>query len=298
MRIVTRADFDSVVCAVLLYEALDIREPVEWVEPSEIQRGLADIREGDIVANLPYHEGCSMWFDHHYTNRIDTPFEGAFEIAPSAAGIIFKYYRDRFRRDYTELARETDRIDSADLTLDEVLHPENYPYILLSMTISSSNQSDKPYWDRLIDLLRKADISEVMEDSEVRKRCELVIEQNKKFKVLLEEHTRLEKHVAVTDFRSFQEAPTGNRFLVYSLFPESVVNMKIRYDNEDREKVIVGVGHSIFNQNCHVNVGLMLSDFEGGGHRGAGACHFHKSKADEYIAKIFDILLKNESNEP
>ncbi len=298
MRIVTRADFDSVVCAVLLYEALDIRKPVEWVEPSEMQRGLADIREGDIVANLPYHEGCSMWFDHHYTNRIDTPFEGAFEIAPSAAGIIFKYYRGRFRRDYTELARETDRIDSADLTLDEVLHPENYPYILLSMTISSSNQSDKPYWDRLIDLLRKADISEVMEDSEVRKRCELVIEQNKKFKVLLEEHTRLEKHVAVTDFRSFQEAPTGNRFLVYSLFPESVVNMKIRYDNEDREKVIVGVGHSIFNRNCHVNVGLMLSDFEGGGHRGAGACHFHKSRADEYIAKIIDILSENQSNEP
>ena len=298
MRIVTRADFDSVVCAVLLYEALDIREPVEWVEPSEIQRGLADIREGDIVANLPYHKGCSMWFDHHYTNRIDTPFEGAFEIAPSAAGIIFKYYQDRFSRDYTELVRETDRIDSADLTLDEVRHPENYPYILLSMTISSSKRSDKPYWERLIDRLRKSDIHEVLEDPEVRKRCELVIEQNKKFKVLLEKHTRVEKHVAITDFRSFQEAPSGNRFLVYSLFPESVVSVKIRYDNEDREKVIVGVGHSIFNQNCHVNVGLMLSDFEGGGHRGAGACHFHENKADEYIAKIIDTLLKNESNEP
>jgi len=297
MRIVTRADFDSVVCAVLLYEALDIKEPVEWIEPSEIQKGLADIREGDIIANLPYHPNCSMWFDHHYTNQIHTPFEGAFEIAPSAAGVVFNYYKDKFQRDYTELVRETDKIDSADLSLDEVIHPENYPYILLSMTISSRNRSDIPYWNRLIGLLRKSDIDRVLEDPEVKKQCQAVIEQNRKYKTYLKEHTQLRGHVSVTDFRSSEEAPTGNRFLVYSLFPESIVNVRIRFDSEDPDKAIIGVGHSILNPKCNVNVGLMLSQFEGGGHAGAGACKFDADKADDYLAGILDILLKNEGNE-
>ena len=91
MRIVTRPDFDGVVCAVLLSDALKIKEAVKWVEPNAVQRGLVEIRKGDIIANLPYHDRCTLWFDHHYTNRIYRSFNGAFEIAPSAAGIIFKY---------------------------------------------------------------------------------------------------------------------------------------------------------------------------------------------------------------
>ena len=89
MRIVTRPDFDGIVCAVLLFEALDIKDPVIWVEPSHVQKGLVDIQNEDIIANLPYDERCALWFDHHYTNQINTPFKGAFKIAPSAAGIIF-----------------------------------------------------------------------------------------------------------------------------------------------------------------------------------------------------------------
>jgi oligoribonuclease NrnB/cAMP/cGMP phosphodiesterase (DHH superfamily) len=298
MRIVTRADFDSIVCAALLYEALDIQERIYWVEPNEMQRGLADVREGDIIANLPYHENCSLWFDHHYTNRIDKPFEGSFKIAPSAAGVVFDYYKDKFKRDYSELIRETDRIDSADLSMEEVLHPENNPYILLSMTISSHRKSDKPYWSKLIDLLRRAEIGEVMKEPEVKERCRAVIEQNKTYKDVLKANTRLERHVSVTDFRSFKDAaPVGNRFLVYSLFPDAVVNVRTRYDSEEPEKVIIGVGHSIFNPNCNVNVGLMLSEFEGGGHRGAGACKIHVSKAEDYLQRIIGILLKNKPNE-
>ena len=297
MRIVTRADFDSVVCSVLLYEALDIKAPVKWVEPHEMQKGQADVQEGDIIANLPYNENCSMWFDHHYTNQVDKPFEGDFKIVPSAARVIFEYYKDKFQRDYSTLVRQTDKIDSADLTQEEVLHPENFPYILLSMTISSRDRSDSPYWDKLVDLLRKHEFDSVLGDPEVRDRCKAVIEQNRKYKTFLEEYSRAEAHVSVTDFRPLEDAPSGNRFLIYSLFPESVVNVKIRYDSENPETVIVGVGHSIFNPHCNVNAGLMLSEFEGGGHRGAGACNFHIRKADDYIPKIIDILLKNESNE-
>jgi nanoRNase/pAp phosphatase (c-di-AMP/oligoRNAs hydrolase) len=295
MRIIARPDFDGVVCASLLYEAEDIEGPVKWVEPNEIQKGLADVREGDIIANLPYDERCSLWFDHHHSNKVDKPFKGVHKIAPSAAGVIYEYYKDRFQKDYSELIKATDKIDSADLSMDEVLHPEKYPYVLLSMTVLGRDEVDENYWNHLVEYLRKYDIDEVMNFPEVEKRCRSIVAQNKIFKDILQQHTTLIQHVSVTDFRSFDKTPTGNRFLVYSLFPEAIVSVKIRHPDISKEKVSVSVGHSIFNRKCKVNVGHMLSKFEGGGHRGAGSCTFHASRAEEYIANILDILLKNEA---
>ena len=170
MRIVTRADFDSVVCAVLLRDAIGISRPVKWVEPHEIQQKQTDIKAGDIVANLPYHENSDLWFDHHYSNRINVPFEGLYRIAPSAAGLVFEYYRDQLNRDFSELVAQTDKIDAAELSLEEIKFPENHPYILLSMTIVSHIKDDEPYWNRLVDLLQHADITAVMEDPQVKKK--------------------------------------------------------------------------------------------------------------------------------
>ncbi len=297
MRIVTRPDFDGLVCAVLLFEKEKITESVKWVEPHEIQQGLVEIKEGDIIANLPYDNRCSMWFDHHYSNKIEKPFLGSFMIAPSAAGVVFSYYGGKFKKDYSELVKETDKIDSAQLSMDEVLYPEKYPCVLLSMTISNRSLSDELYWNKLIHLFRDIDISGVMSDADVKRRCEKVIENNKAYKTVLIENTVLNKHVAVTDLRLFDDAPDGNRFLAYSLYPESVVSVKIRYDDTAKEKIAVSVGHSIFHPGCKVNVGKMLKKFGGGGHRGAGACRFPAEKADDYIPKIISILLKNEANE-
>ncbi len=297
MRIVTRADFDGIVCAALLYEAETITQQIKWVEPNDMQKGGVDVHAGDIIANLPYHPGCALWFDHHYTNQIQTPFEGLFRIAPSAAGLVYEYYKDRFSRNFDELISETDRIDSADLSADQVLYPEKYPYILLSMTISSSEKADEPYWNMLVDLIRRHEISRILQEPEVRGRLQKVTEQNKKFKTILEKITTVNAHVSLTDFRSFEKTPVGNRFLVYSLFPETVVNIRIRNDAEDKDKVIIGVGHSIFNRNCNVNVGLMLSRFGGGGHRGAGSCTVPAVDADAVTSEILDTLLKNQSGE-
>ena len=297
MRIVTRPDFDGVVCAVLLYEALDINEPVFWVEPNDLQKGRVEIRDGDVIANLPFHENCQLWFDHHYTNRTDQSFEGAFKIAPSAAGIVFEYFKDRFDRDYSELVRATDKIDAADLTLDEVLHPENNDYILLSMTILNGDEPELSYWNRLVDLLRKNEIQKVLADPQVKQRCLAVVDQNEKYHEYLKANTRLERHVSITDFRGLNKTPVGNRFLVYSLYPESTVHMRIRFEDQRKQMVVINVGHSIFNRHCNVNIGLILAEFGGGGHRGAGSTRFPASKADDYISRIIDILLKNENNE-
>lgn len=298
MRIVTRPDFDGVVCAVLIKDVETITAPIKWVEPSDMQKGLVEITPIDIVANLPYGDGCAMWFDHHFTNPVDRPFKGLFRIAPSAAGLVHTYYRDRLSRDFTEIVRHTDRIDSADLTEDEVRRPEHYPYMLLSMTISGRPLQDEYYWNRLVDLFGRHDIDAVMADPEVLNRCRQVIEENKDFEGILTRHTRLEGCVSVTDLRDFDIAPRGNRFLIYALYPQSKVSVKIRYEGPERNRIILSVGHSIFNPGCRVNAGLLLSKFEGGGHRGAASCTFDPRKASDYIPQILDILKKNEPNEP
>lgn len=297
MRIVTRPDFDGVVCAVLLADALGIQEPVRWVEPNALQRGQVEIRAGDIIANLPYDDKCALWFDHHYTNQVDHPFKGAFQIAPSAAGIIFEFYRDRFQHDFSELVTAADKIDSAALTMDEVCYPEKHADVLLSMTVSDGDYPNEFYWNRLVDLLGKYDLGQVMKDAEIKRRCRDVVQRNEQYAVHLKANTRLEKHVAITDFRHLETTPTGNRFLAYALFPESFVNVRIRYEDKNRELMAVSVGHSIFNPHCKVNAGLLLAGFGGGGHFGAASARFPATKAEEYIPQIIELLLKNESNE-
>ena len=297
MRIVTRPDFDGIVCAVLLFEALDIKEPVLWVEPNHVQTGWVKIQSGDVLANLPYSEKCALWFDHHFTNQINRPFKGAFRIAPSAAGIIFEYYQSSLKRDYSELVQAADRIDAANLTLDEVLHPEKYPYVLLSLTISNEGPPNEPYWNKLVELFGRYDIHQVLKNEEVKLHCQNVVVQNERYVDFLEKYTRLERQVSITDFRSLDQPPAGNRFLVYSLFPESAVNVRIRYEDPKKDVVVVNVGHSIFNPRCNVNVGLLLAEFDGGGHRGAGSARLSADRSGEAIRRIIDCLVTNENNE-
>lgn len=297
MRIITRPDFDGVVCAALLGEVHSITQPILWVEPNDMQCGRVAVGNRDIIANLPYHPDCALWFDHHYTNKPDKPFEGAYDLAPSAAGLVYKYYRNRFRREYGELITATDKIDAADLTMDEVTYPEKHPYVLVSMTVSGRDPGDEPYWNRLVDLIRRQPIESVMEDAEVSRRCQAAVAQNRSFKALLTAHTRMEGHVSVSDFRPLGRDPRGNRFLVYSLFPEAIVSVKVRHDPQDSHRVIIGVGHSIFNRRCEVNVGLLLSRYSGGGHRGAGSCTVSAENADRCLAEIVAALKENRPNE-
>jgi hypothetical protein len=248
MRIVTRPDFDGIVCAVLLQAVETIDAPTCWIEPSLIQTGAAPIRPGDILANLPYDPRCTLWFDHHVSNRIQTLYRGAWRIAPSAAGLIYEFYRDRFVIDFGELVRQADKIDAAELTREEVLFPERHPFILLSMTISGRRIEDEPYWNHLVALLSRTPSESALEDPQVVARCQRVIEENRRYGQLLRTHTELRRHVAITDLRSYEDAPEGNRFLTYALFPQCSVHIRLRHDPTDRGRISVSVGHSIFNR--------------------------------------------------
>ena len=299
MRIVTRPDFDGIVCAVLLREAENIDRDILWTEPDEIQKGQVNIFKDDIMANLPWSPDCGLWFDHHISNKPDKDFQGAFEIAPSAAGVIYKYYKERHRlnSNFDELVLNTDIIDAADLNIDQVRYPENYPYILLSMTIRNQEYEDIPYWNKLIDLLMKTDIDHVIADPEVKKRCHNVIKENTAFERHLSTHTKIINKTSITDFRPLDIVPEGNRFLTYSLFPETIASVKLRFgsskNQSGRKNVQLSIGHSIFKKQCNVNIGNLLARYGGGGHAGAGGCTLDAETADKTIEEILEIMFQN-----
>ncbi len=298
MRIVTRPDFDGIVCAVLLQQTENIDADIYWVEPSEIQAKKADILKNDIIANLPYSPDCALWFDHHISNKPAKGFKGAFDIAPSAAGVIYKYYKEKGKLDnrYDELVINTDIIDAADLNQDQVKYPEKYPYIILSMTIKNQDKKDLPYWNKLVDLLTRTKIETILQDPEIKSRCNKVIEENAAFGKHLTAHTKIIDNISITDFRSLETIPGGNRFLTYSLFPKSIASVKIRYDGPERKHVLLSIGHSIFNKLCNVNIGNLLTHYGGGGHAGAGGCMLDARTADKTIKEILEIMLQNKKD--
>jgi oligoribonuclease NrnB/cAMP/cGMP phosphodiesterase (DHH superfamily) len=298
-RIVTRPDFDGIVCAVLLQEALNIQLDIYWVEPNEIQSGIAHILPGDVLANLPYARGCSLWFDHHISNKPSTPVDGAFEVAPSAARVVYKYFLNTNQLDdrYDELIFHTDIIDAALLNQDQVQYPEKYPYILLSMSIKNQDYQDMDYWNLLVALLKKTPVDDILKHDQVKKRCDQVVAENSQWENYLRNFTRIEQKISITDFRSLDNVPNGNRFLTYSIFPQSIASVKIRHSGQNKELVQISIGQSIFNRQCHVNIGKLLSRYGGGGHAGAGGCTIRAEDADQIIKEIIQIMADNRPSE-
>jgi hypothetical protein len=293
-RIITRPDFDGVVCAVLLKEVFGNTAPIVWTQPSEVQRGAFTVTAHDIVANLPLSGDVELWFDHHVSNQTDHPYEGIFRIAPSAAGLVYEYFKDKLHPRFDELVHQADKIDSAQLTLDEILHPENYPYVLLSMTVFTRQDSDYSYCDLLVERLFKDTISDLLNHPIVRQRCDTAVANNKLYETLLKQYTSVTSKVSISDFRNLASIPDGNRFLVYCLFPEAVVNAKLYCD---APYVVVKLGHSIVNRGCNVNLGRLLSNYDGGGHKGAGACRLAPDQADMHIRDIINTLIENRPDE-
>jgi hypothetical protein len=293
-RIISRPDFDGVVCAVLLKEALGQNLPVRWAQPNEMQNGQVQVLPDDIIANLPIYGECALWFDHHISNEIKRPYKGLYRVAPSAAGLVYEYFNAALGSRFDALVANTDKIDDAQLNLDEILHPERYPYILVSMTLSAGPSDGQGFCDHLVDLLRALSIEQVLADPLVKQRCERVIAENRAYETYLKQHTLVKDSVSITDFRKLDPVPNGNRFLVYSLFPDTVVNMKIY---NEKNKTVIKLGHSIVNRNCRVNVGCLLTNYGGGGHRGAGACRLDNAHADGKISEILGILIENKNVE-
>jgi oligoribonuclease NrnB/cAMP/cGMP phosphodiesterase (DHH superfamily) len=64
MRLITRSDFDGLVCA-MLFKKMKMIDEMKFVHPKDMQDGVVEVTANDIIANLPFVEGCGLWFDHH-----------------------------------------------------------------------------------------------------------------------------------------------------------------------------------------------------------------------------------------
>lgn len=300
MRLVTRGDLDGLTSAVII----TMKEPIDdilLVHPQEITDKTVDIRPDDILANLPYHPACGMWFDHHLlTDSNEKPpaeFKGRYRVAPSAARLVYEYYleKDPDDPDLLRLARlvdETDRLDAALLTPDDVENPRDY--ILLGYTIDGRTGlgSFDDYFQHLIDWLKTMSIQEVLQQPEVRERVQRIRADVADFKTLISKNSFQINNVVVTDLREIERLPAGNRFLVYSLFPEANVSLRVHWGPR-HDSVVAAVGHSIFNRTCKTSVGELMSRFGGGGHRGAGTCILPLERAADAIDEILFELQAN-----
>jgi hypothetical protein len=300
MRLITRGDLDGLTSAVIL----TLAEPIEsilLVHPQDITDKRVDVTANDVLANVPYDPRCGMWFDHHLlTDSNEKPpvaFQGRYGLAPSAARLVYDYYLERNPGDprllrLAELVAETDRLDAAQLTPDDVETPRDY--ILLGYTIDSRTGLGgfEDYFLRLVEWLKTMSIGEVLAQPEVAERVERIFREQAEFRLLLQRNSFLLNNVVVTDLREIERLPAGNRFLVYSLFPQANVSLRVHW-GPAHHSVIAAVGHSIFNRTCKTSVGELMSRFGGGGHRGAGTCVLPVDKAAEAIDEILFELQSN-----
>jgi hypothetical protein len=300
LRLVTRGDLDGLTSAVII----TLKEPVErivLVHPQEITDKSFEVREGDILANVPYHPNSTMWFDHHLlTASNETPppnFKGRYGLAPSAARLVFDYYTEKYPDDadlrkFERLVEETDRLDSAQLTKQDVESPQGF--ILLGYTIDSrTGLGDfEKYFTTLVEWLKTKSIEQILQEPMVRERVERIRSEQADFKRIIKRNSFTLNNVVITDLREIEQLPAGNRFLVYSLFPEANVSLRVHW-GPSHNTVVAAVGHSIFNRTCKTSVGELMSKFGGGGHRGAGTCILPLDRAADAIDEILFELQAN-----
>jgi len=300
MRLVTRGDLDGLTSAVII----TLKEPIDeiaLIHPQDITDKKVAIRPDDILSNVPYDPRCGLWFDHHLlTDSNEKPpanFKGRYRVAPSAARLVYEYYMEKNPKDpdlmrLSKLVDETDRLDAAQLTPDDVENPRDY--ILLGYTIDSRTGlgSFEQYFHKLVKWLQTMSIREVLEQPEVKERVQRIRNEQEDFRRLLQRNSFQLHNVVITDLREIDRLPAGNRFLIYTLFPETNVSLRVHW-GPAHQSVIAAVGHSIFNRTCKTSVGELMSRYGGGGHRGAGTCVLPIDSAAEAIDEILFELQSN-----
>ena len=291
MRLVTRADMDGLTCAVLITTCEQI-EDIVLVHPQDITDKRFSVSGKDILANLPYAPGCGKWFDHHLlTASNELPpehFDGRYGLAASAARNAYDYYQPQYPavQDYAALVAETDRLDAAQLTIEDVTSPHGYILLGLTLDPRTGLGAYQDYFHLLLNELRaKREVDLILARPEVLDRVERMCAQDARFREATLAHSRLDGNVIVTDFRGVAPTPIGNRFLVYTLYPGANVSLRA-HAGPRPDTVAVAVGHAIFNRTSRTNVGFLMSRYGGGGHRGAGTCLVPASRADELIAEM------------
>ncbi|MDR0839731.1 MAG: exopolyphosphatase [Oscillospiraceae bacterium] len=295
MRLLTRSDFDGLACGALLKEA-GIVDSFKFVHPKDIQDGLVTATENDVLTNIPYIPGCGIWFDHHIseTERIgDIAAPGDRRATPSCARIVFDYYggAEKFPN-LVEMVENVDRVDSANLTADEIQNPTGW--VLLGFIMDPRTGlgrfrdfrvSNYELMEMLLDECRRKSINEILEIPDVKERAELYKEQNDLFAEMVRKYSKAYGNCLVTDLRGVETVYTGNRFLPYSMFPEQNISLWV-VDGRGKMNCPIAAGHSIINRTSKTKIGSLMLKYGGGGHDKAGTCQVEYDNADAVIAEL------------
>lgn len=302
MRLVTRSDFDGLICGMLLMEA-EVIDSWVFVHPKDLQDGLFTPTPDDVLANVPYVPGCGMWFDHHVTeaDRIgwNQAVGGESREALSAARIIYEYYGGSSRfKDYEEMITAVDKVDSGNLTREEILNPSGW--ILLGFLSDPRTGlgrfrdftiSNYQLMEDLIVYCRHKSIEEILAMPDVKERTELYNEQTAKFREMVSHYTKVDENVIITDLRDVSPIWTGNRFYIYSMYPDQNVSVWI-VDGRLKQNISIACGYSILNRSCDVHIGKLMLANGGGGHKMVGTCQVPYDEGDRVIASIVAALKK------
>lgn len=303
MRLLTRSDFDGLACGTLLKE-VGIIDSWKFVHPKDIQDGVIDVTDNDVLANIPYVEGCNMWFDHHSSEseRLGKgiTFKGESRLAPSAARIIYEYYGGKEKHPHFDyMIKCVDKVDSGDLEINDIMYPEGW--ILLGFIMDPRTGlgrfrnftiSNYELMEMLIDACRTMNIDEILALPDVAQRVEVYKEQNDLFKQMILKYSKIDGNVIVTDLRGVDTIYTGNRFLVYSLYPAQNVSMWV-VDGRGKQNCPIAVGHSILNRTSKTDIGNLLLEYGGGGHRQVGTCQVAYAEADRVVYELKTRLKSN-----
>jgi nanoRNase/pAp phosphatase (c-di-AMP/oligoRNAs hydrolase) len=300
-RLVTRSDFDGLVCAVLL-KALDLVDDIAFVHPKDVQDGVVAIGPGDITTNLPYSPHAHLVFDHHLSETLRNvriaPNHVIDPKAPSAARVVYDYYggRERFPNVSEELMQAVDQADSAQYSLEEILHPGGWT--LLNFLMDSRTGlgrfrdfriSNYQLMMQLIDECSRRGVEEILQLPDVAERVELYHAQSELFVEQLRRRTSVRGTVAVVDLRPEETIHAGNRFMVYALYPDCSVSAHVLWGKQ-RQNTVIAVGKSILNRSSGADIGALMLSYGGGGHANAGTCQVPHDQADRAVDEIVDHL--------
>jgi nanoRNase/pAp phosphatase (c-di-AMP/oligoRNAs hydrolase) len=291
-------DFDGLACGALLVH-LGLVDEWEFVHPKDIQDGVINATGNDILANIPYIKGCNLWFDHHSSEseRLGTKtyFEGVSRKAPSCARVIYDYYGgDEKLGRFAEMIRYVDKVDSGNLSIQEIRHPHGW--VLLGFLFDPRTGlgrfrdftiNNYDLMKELAPMLAEKDIDEILDLPDVQERIEVYKEQHDLFYEMIKKYAKPIGNAIYADLRNVDPIYAGNRFLIYTLFPEQNISVWV-VDGVYKANVAITVGYSIINRTATVDVGSLMLHYGGGGHTQVGTCQVPCADADRIIEEVLE----------
>ncbi|WP_432485507.1 exopolyphosphatase [Kineococcus esterisolvens] len=300
-RLVTRSDFDGLVCAVLLRQ-LDLVDEITFVHPKDVQDGTVEITGRDVLTNLPFDARAHVVFDHHHSETLRGGGAANHVIdadAPSAARVVFDFFggAERFPRISDELMRAVDQADSAAYEVSEVLDPSGWTLLNFLMDSRTGLGRFRDFrisnYQLMMQLIEHCttyqDVDEILALPDVAERVELYRSQAEPFRAQLERVTTVHGDVAVLDLREEEVIHAGNRFLVYALFPAARVSIHVMWGRE-KLNTVFAIGKSIVDRTSPADVGAVCLAHGGGGHVAAGTCQVPHEEAATVLPELVAAL--------